>query len=192
MPSRPRPSVLALFDPLTISDASQDTPTRDSFSPSPSTESGSDKENLISTTPRNTPARTYNGKGTIRCTPSLVNTSEPQGNVSHTDPTSESFSIGPKDDDASNLCLVQLADELENACKLTEDVLLRSDGPRVPLSEISLLHVNGNNRTPQSVAQDKRFDATYTTAWILRCPAGQLHDRDHRLREVRLMSDCRK
>lgn len=149
--SRPRPSLLALFDPL-----SQPSPTvnRDTSTPSP--DSGSDKENVNTTTPRN---QRQNSKSldpgsseTIfsQSTCSQINDKDQPKNVP-LDSIGKSFSLGTNTD-SSNLCLVQLAEELNSVCKITDETIDRGDGPRRPLGEISLT-TNNIIATPNSCVE---------------------------------------
>ncbi|OCB90198.1 hypothetical protein A7U60_g2569 [Sanghuangporus baumii] len=161
MATRPRPSLLALFDPLAISETSPSTPTRDACSPSSSLESGSDKENFTSNTPKSSWTRACGEVVTdaqaMRSAGPLVEIDVDKFQRTEIDLLGQSILLEPKDDDSSNLCLVRLQDELDNACKIadSEDILQRGNGLREPLSEISLISSNSNTRTPQSVARSK-------------------------------------
>ncbi|KAL5486284.1 hypothetical protein ACEPAI_7330 [Sanghuangporus weigelae] len=163
MAIRPRPSLLALFDPLVNSETSPSTPTRDASSPSSYLESGSDKENFTSNTPKGSWTRACGevvSDAQAMCTAGpLVEIDVGKFQRTEIDLFGQSISLEPKDDESSNLCLVRLQDELDNVCKIadSEDILQRGNGLREPLSEISLVSSNSNTRTPQSVAQDKRL-----------------------------------
>ncbi|KAL5525519.1 hypothetical protein ACEPAG_6855 [Sanghuangporus baumii] len=163
MATRPRPSLLALFDPLVNSEASPSTPTRDASSPSSSLESGSDKENFTSNTLKGSWRRACGevvSDAQAKCVAGpLVEIDVGKFQRTEIDLFGQSISLEPKDDDASNLCLVRLQDELDNVCKIadSEDILQRGNGLREPLSEICPVSSNSNTRTPQSEAQDKRL-----------------------------------
>lgn len=149
--SRPRPSLLALFDPLSQSTS---TVNRDASTPSP--DSGSDKENVNTTTPRTSRQSDASFSETqfFQRTISRSKQTDIQGQIRDLPPDSigKSFTLG-SDSDSSNLCLVQLADELESVCKIKDENLDRGSGPREPLSEISL--VTNNIATPNFGAEKK-------------------------------------
>ncbi|KAI5117372.1 hypothetical protein M0805_004362 [Coniferiporia weirii] len=166
MASRPRPSLLALFDPLSLT--SPQTPTRgdQSPSPSPSLDSGSDKENLNTTTPR----CVRSGKGSIEdvCSETVFfkRTYSRSGpahgfGVSSKSP-GKSFSLDPDTNaDATNLCLVRLEDELDSASGDVsiplEELKDRIEVSRQPLKEIDISSSNSYVPTPQRLVRDKRL-----------------------------------
>ena len=152
--SRPRQSLLELFDPLSskevvpeVADDAQRS------SPTPSIESGSDKENIRTVTPKGTPksSRAYDEK----CSETLffkrtTSRIEAPGDV---DTTRESFLMEP-DSDASNLCLVELADELDKACQLSNEPVRRKAVHREPLMDIAI--PQANSQTPSSISRARK------------------------------------
>ncbi|THH08929.1 hypothetical protein EW145_g2374 [Phellinidium pouzarii] len=165
MASRPRPSLLALFDPLSI--ASPPPQKRDEQPPltwPPSPDSGSDKENLNTTTPRC--ARASKETYADNCSETVFF----KRSYSRSKPTEESnVSSGllgksflldsDLNADATNLCLLQLEDELGNTSNdvytHNEGYLKGSDALRRPLLEIELFPNNSCAPTPR--ARDNRL-----------------------------------